>query len=792
MCEKRTNCLESSIEGKKRIAMKVRALTFRKRIRPTDQHNHKCWLVIGRLDELEISSSVPMDLAEIKANNDLTYQKDSESCYHHIIYLIDREDGIQGKDKLDDSDLWENGQEFLSVTRIHFPTTINLDKQFNDLKEHFRASQEEGIIWRVYGTTELSDQVLVCRCQSFQQLSKWVLSVTSCVKVGKAYTYFCIPQKILEMDPDSWLTKNDCIEYLSMRFAVKNYASALKALDEIRDVLGSEYLSPPYWVSGNEDAILCGENIPVERMVGLYKTWYQNKLRVLDTFSDIISRIGTQCSPLNETSPTPNSLTDICKSLLSKFMNCSHIKGEHKRVWRRPLIEMCNALVHMSNSATLDESVYLILPGLYAFWENIDHGNLKEQDESLYLKFVESCVHTMEHLMRAEGQLSQYPEVRPITYDIPVFALESAIAFLQQLNKALTEQDTVQKRKTSILLVPSAETDVSTVELFQASEEVRGLLQINVPFSMLYEPRHLFLSLCHELAHYVGERCRMREDRYRLFSNCLAGELLFDFFPDCSGDPRPLYEFLAERLRGAVGEDYTIEKPLLEITSDMNDVVEELSGPKEFPELVRQFLSSNNPYGVRFQYPTELSIKVAVETFNLRSSDLRILFRESFADVCMLYFLKPSYQDYLEMLLKHEDNINESTCLRILLSLNAAGCELQEITEIVQKVLCQKFMNHLGAEQEINCIIQRIQAMDGLLNAKGFHPEHHLKEYITICWEELNRSYAMPDSQISETAKRAAEIYYRIIQPKETFDYHMILQDIDQSRKDILTDLTGT
>ena len=158
----------------------------------------------------------------------------------------------------------------------------------------------------------------------------------------------------------------------------------------------------------------------------------------------------------------------------------------------------------------------------------------------------------------------------------------------------------------------------------------------------------------------------------------------------------------------------------------------------------------------------------------------------------MLYFLKPSYQDYLEMLLKHEDNINESTCLRILLSLNAAGCELQEITEIVQKVLRQKFMNHLGAEQEINCIIQRIQAMDGLLNAKGFHPEHHLKEYITICWEELNRSYAMPDSQISETAKRAAEIYYRIIQPKETFDYHMILQDIDQSRKDILTDLTGT
>lgn len=526
--------------------MKVRTLTFRKQLRPNGSRESSSWLVMGRLDELEVSDSEPMALAEIKAKNDLTYQKDSESCYHYLIYLIDREDNQQtaGDREAEDSALWEDRLGFLSVTRIHFPATTNLDGQFNELRSHFGTLPQDGIAWRVYGTTELSDQVLVGRCRSFQQLSKWSLSATSCAKVGKAYTYFCIPKGMLETDPSSWLVENDCVENLSMRFAVKNYASAKNTLTEIRDKLGTELLSEPYRVSGNEDAILYGENIPVEHVVDLYRAWYQNKLKVLDTFSDVISRIGIRDFTSDDTAPTTNRLTNICEFLLKKITECPYISGSNERAWRRPLIEMSNALVHMSRSATLDESVYLILPGLYAFWENIEHGNLKKEDEPLYLQFVELCVHTMEHLMRAEGQLSQYPEVRPITYDIPVFALESAIAFLQQLNKTLTMPDAERKRKTSILLVPSAETDVSTVELFPASEDVRGLLQITVPFSMLYEPRLLFLSLCHELAHYVGEHCRMREKRYILYSNCLASELKYDFSRTVRGTPASFTNFL--------------------------------------------------------------------------------------------------------------------------------------------------------------------------------------------------------------------------------------------------------
>lgn len=771
--------------------MQVRTLIFRKQIQPNSQQKESGWLVMGRLDELEVSTSETMALADIKVNNDRIYQENSEICYHYSIYLIDHEDSEQTDGESEDSLLWNNSLEFLSVTRIHFPTTTNLDHQFHALKKHFADLPHDEISWRVYGTTELSDQVLVSRCRSFQKLAIWSLSATSYAQVGKAYTYFCIPHKMLDVAPDEWKTKGDCIEYLSMRFAVRDYASAHENLVEIRKELGEKHITLPYRVSGNEDAILCGENIPVENMVALYRAWYQDGLQVLNTFPDIISRIGTRSFIPDYNSPSLDSLTDICRKLLKNIEQCPYIKDNCERDWRRPLIEMSNALVHMSSSATLDESVYLILPGLYAFWENIEKGNLENKDESLYLKFVELCVHTMEHLMRAEGQLSQYPEVRPITYDIPVFALELATAFLQQLNKMLTMPDAEQKRKTNILLVPSAETDVSTVELFPADEDVRGLLQITVPFSMLYDPRLLFLSLCHELAHYVGERCRMRGERYQSYSRGLAGELLFDFFPDCSSESRHLHEFLDERLREMAEKekDHLANRPLVEIAAAMDAAVKKLEATELFTKLVRDFLSKKQTKTC-FKYPNESERAAGTEKFRLRNSDLRILFRETFADLCMLYILKPPPEDYVEMVLKYESNINESTCLRILLSLCTAGNKSKEVFEYVKTVLLRKLGDNFESKKQIDRILKWFHQLDDLTHCpKGFNPEIQLKEYINSCWAELCQVCPLPSNPEDEV-DTAGAIYRQIIKPKEDFNYHMILQEIDRSRQAILQDLT--
>ena len=769
--------------------MQVRALTFRKQIHPCANQDPNWWITLGRLDEMKISDPAPMTLGDIKESNDRAYQQDSENYYHYVIYLIDHENprGAEpDRGETSDCDLWNEDLGFLSITRIHFPLTIHLDDQFEKLRAHFGGSnyEEEHISWRVYGTTELSDQVLVGRCRSFKSLSRWALRVTSYTQVGKAYTYFCIPRPYLDLDTAVWKTPGDCIEHLSMRFAIKDHGSAPEELDKISKLLLPKNAAPPYRVSGNEDAIICGEQIPIERMISLYNAWYSDGLKILDVFSDVISRIGANVIVSDSTKGEPCALTEICADLSHKITACLSISGKS---WRRPLVELSNTLVHMSQSPMLDELVYLILPALHAFWENIEAQNLKARDELLYQQFVELCVHTMEHLMRAEGQLSQYPEVRPVTYDISVVALEAAIAFLQQLSAILTLPDTEEKRKISVLLVPNADIDVSTVELFPATEHVRGLLQITVPFSLLYDPKHLLLSLSHELAHYVGEQCRMRGERYTLYCNCLASEILSTFFEgNCAGERQGLYEYLAEFLRTqmdeASSEDVPMQdEPLQQIAAAADGIAEELGKTDAFADVVREYLYSGKPK-VQLRCPTQAELTNSLSKFKQRNSDLRLVFREAYADICMLYLLQAQPNEYLDIILRRNDEVNANTCLRLLISLLAAGYTKPDILRAINETE-RLDPDQRKAAQDLIEILYR-QFAEG-----SFQSISHLRTYIEGCWEKLNQSCTRPTHGPVNATQPLRDIYSRMGQEYNEFNYYKILLDIDQSRQEILRDL---
>lgn len=680
---------------------------------------------------------------------------------------------------------------FLSITRIHFPQTVCLDSQFETLRAHFGGSkfQEDGISWRVYGTTELSDQVLVARCRSFKSLSRWALRVTSYTRVGKAYSYFCIPRSYLYDDVKKWKVSGDCIEHLSMRFAIKNHGAARDELVEISRLLLPKNEASPYRVSGNEDAIICGDNIPIEYMVSLYKTWYSNDLKILGVFSDVISRIGADVIIQDDAKSEPCPLTEICTELSHKITNCPDISNKS---WRRPLVELSNTLVHMSQSPMLDELVYLILPALYAFWENIEAKNLKTKDELLYQQFVELCVHTMEHLMRAEGQLSQYPEVRPITYDIPVVALEAAIAFLQHLSHVLTLPDTEVKRETSVLLVPNADIDVSTVELFPATGHVRGLLQITVPFSLLYDPKRLLLSLSHELAHYVGEQCRMRGERYEVYCNCLASEILGIFFGEnCIGDRKDLYEYLSDFLRSTMDAEASEngngvlmqDEPLQQIAATANRIVEELAKTDAFADMVRDYMDRGKPK-VQFICPTQAELDSSLAKFKQKNSDLRIIFRETYADICMLYTLKARPNEYLDIMLPRDGVVNPSTCLRLMLSLLTAGYTKLDILSAVNETERLNARQKNTAQDYINKLYQQFEQ-------ESFQSIFHLQKYIRDSWEKLDPSCTELKNGQEDATQPLTDIYSKMSQEHDEFNFHQILLAIDQSRQDILKDLKG-
>lgn len=787
--------------------MLVRALTFRKNF-AHNKHEDNWWTLVGHSDELTCSEMASVTLADLKDFNDSLYKKDSKDAYHHVVFLIDSED--QGEHQEDDKLLWETDNNFVSITRIHFPDTVGLSDQFDKLKQFFAnlSSQPEyeDIYWRVYYTMELSDMVLVSKSYSLQLLSRWSLLATKTKLVGSAYTYFCIPGSLIDMDSSQWPENlnTDFIDFMSIRFSIQN-GNVNEALQHTRECLGKDCTTPVFRVAGNEDALICGQNVPVKNLIKLYQGWYQDGSNILCVFRDIITRLGTMwdiippplevsCFDRDET-----RLAQCCKALQQKVKDKAlfnkSIKGKE---WLRPLVSLTNALVHMSHSTTLDAPVSLVLPALDAFWDNMLSAPENSTDETMYLRFSELCIHTIEHLMREEGQLSHRPEMRPLTYDMPVFVLEYATTFLLILREKLTVADGKTAERIRFLLVPSADTDVSTEEPFEAKGSIPGLLQTTVPFSLLYKPKYLLPALCHEMAHYVGETVRNRDKRYGYFLNSAATELIKYFFDKVDDKSNKLMRFLSHDLdksirawiKDNIPDDRidVIKLPLLDIVSLIKITAEDLvdeEKPDAYANLVRRYVLSEYRGAQLYSIPQD-TIRDRLPFFVERLGDLLVSYREAYADICMLYLLEIDPLDYLEVAVHRWEVINTGMLLRAYASLKVSGHSHAQIINAFEiwgeeKAVDGKKRDHVRIE---------LNSIGDLLQGKDICAEHYLIKYLEDCW--MGFQDAKLGIAIDENDYTVKEIYDKMMGINNGVKYKEIVDIIDRGRKAALDQLTSS
>ena len=811
--------------------MKARILTFSKCFNKTSyEKSDHWWMTLGHFDEMQCSEPLDLSLSAIKSHNDDTYHMDSAKKHHHVIYLIDSEHSDEYPKNDSHEDFFEDTSRFVAVTRIHFTEAINLNSQYNTLYEHFKnlweSEQVEGEIpkihWKIYYTTELSDMVLVSKSDSFYELSKWALSVTIHKAIGKAFTYFCFPGKLVS-DPTSNFEQyvNDHVDFIVLRFVVRagKNTDVCVELNNVLNVLGipapdtdsasSEKEVQPalFRVTGNEDALICLRNVSVSNLLKLYQSWY-NSPKAFDVFREISARVGINyCinskiesttngeteSGNDDNKAENNSLKNASEKIAQKARNCiKKLANSGEQEWFRPLVELTIALVHMSNSAILDEPVFLILPGLNAFWENVNHNRNTPEDTKLYLRFAELCVHTMEHIMRAEGPLSQRVEVRPLAYDIPVFLLEYISSFLIVLSKEMIVQEQNAER-IRFILMPGAVEGVSTIELFRSNQECPGLLQITVPFSLLYSPQQLIPQLCHEIAHYIGEKLRLRELRYDLFLSCAASELIVSIFEKVSGKRTNLFLFLKDHFlkyyvkEGSKmrfnAEPYSI--PLLKICDLIDLTVGLLKQPKGYAELIRKYIDRRELSGTQFICMPEEAQVNRIESFEERLFDLAILFRETYADACMVYFLGLSADEYIDLLLKRENLSDYATIIRLYVVLYSIDTDLGK----VEAKLLDWINKRQNSNNEKQCI-EKLVKETGKLILDNTTSEYYLSKYIVECQKQLRT--ICPCRYSSKQNGSAQQIYRKLVGEggkSGPLLYSDIIKVIDEGRMEIFEQL---
>lgn len=733
------------------------------------------WIALGHFDEIytyslnqerDFFSSIRKDKNQIYAHNDA-------STYYHPLYLVPDKGSV-----LADHD--ECG--FIAIVRIHFALSQKLSEQFRQLSDALlRDSHLQSMSYQIYYATEFSDMVLDIRSFKFCDLLNMVLSMRKYEQIGKMYTYFGINANQLS-SPAFVPEVTDRIPLFSMRFSGSDLSVVIQQMKIVQAHLRED---PAYAVNGVDDVLLLYKDLPTAAVVSLYRNWIFGEENKKILQSESTTRLGIQINIEHDFAiPEKTDLVPLCEKLLPLrdeiVSRLRQKKGTLDDSWFRAVSEIANSLVHMSKSPVMDEVVYLLAPEMEAFLENIlfqlDNNCMTPSDILAYYNYVERCTYLLEQLMRIEGQLSQQPEIRPPIYDVPVFMLEYTVAFLNKVSALLRMTDSRLNKHHVFLLVPRPCDQISAVELFHATQKLPGLVQLQIPERTLYTPTVILRALCHEISHYVGEKYRNRELRKTYYARAVAVALSDAVF---QSKRHGLVKFLEQTFLRSLEKNR--EPTIQEMRKEIAAVTKAIFASEDtLAAFLRDCLKSS-PEGTRISFPSKDMIDRGLQRFAGKCDDLDILFREIYADICMLYILDISTDDYIESLLQelaiNSDpiwNCDELFAIRMYVSLTATN-----------KIKAYAYNRHRDFWTRIRALIYHIdeeirEGTDGKYKLPlPISSVFALLEYAQICYKTISASVKPAHTH------EVIEMYTGLT--RENFQYKTILDRIEECRAEMIS-----
>lgn len=629
------------------------------------------WVTLGHFDAM-YSYALNVEgqnvFTAIRENNYIIAKEINESNYYHPLYLLSNEN---------DSEFWKKSTWFMAVTRIHFKSSILDSKEVDALSDYIlEKCNNEDCMGYIYKSLELSDLTLVVKSNRISNMLSAILNLWSHPSVGKIYTYCGVNYGHL-MDKSIVAPEHDDVDFLSIRFAVRSPNGIGSFFDIVKNTLGTD---PIYSVTGVDDIILNFYALPVSKLVRFFRYWLVEGLPqdidLCSAFSGITTRLGTKYkenifvgekndSNKNFDFQIVQPITKMCEHLVDLSLDMLSLADGKldscvDLYWIKKLTELSYSLLRLSRTPLLDEFVYLMFPGVNAFLSNMvrilnsnNSTELISLDKTGCQHFVENLFHLMEHVMRTEGQLAHHPEIRPIICDIPLAMLEHILAFLSICVKVLKMED-LQEKQIEFILFPKLCNRIETEELFSSEENRIGLLSIAIPFHLLYDPKMVQIALCHEVSHFIGEKNRNRYLRKTCYIKTAAAIIAHEAFD--SNDDSLVLQIEKSILKSILLKDadmYRISNLELAII-DWVDILFHSEPPEEYCNLVRntyrEFLTKKDTVAPRFN----AIFKAFKEKNSSMIGDIlhffTQLFREIYADICMISLLDVDEKTYFESL----------------------------------------------------------------------------------------------------------------------------------------------
>ncbi len=629
------------------------------------------WITLGHFDAMytyRLRVDGDRIFQAINENNRAIAARNSGERYYHPLYVLTDQDRK-------DQEFWRGDTWCMAAARIHYAPSANIAPLHAALKNHLlKDAEKNGCSCHIYHTMELSDLVVVVKSDRMSNILQFALRLRKYSCVGKVYTYCGIDYKRVK-ETVLFPEDDDIIPTVSMRFSVSDFQQVREQMEHVIRALNiKEHYSA---VVGVDDILLNCKDLPLGKLVRLYRSRfipnYDATPPLSTTFPEVTTRLGITMEedleyvPVDDGSGYDSSrrLREACRQLVETdrriqeiaLDKASGIRYDTVHSWLKPLSELTKSLLRMSRTAVLDEFVYLMLPGVEAFLDQVrlhleqrlrrpneEEIRLFDNRAKYFQRFVENWSHLMEHVMRVEGQLAHHPETRPMIYDIPIVMLEYTLAFLNMVSEVLLVGD-LQKERIRFLLVSYPCERINAVELFEARKDVPGLVLVTIPFHRLYNPVEVLSALAHETSHYVGEHHRKRAFRTVCFAKAAAVLLA-----------KIVFQNYDRHLVKGIVELFTAELGGCTVAREMEAAIYywsfEFFEQKRYSDFAAHVLREARGEAENLSFTSDVvELKeLYVPLFRDLLKDLCTLFREIYADTCMLYLLPLDTEAYISSL----------------------------------------------------------------------------------------------------------------------------------------------
>ena len=627
---------------------------------------HFSWTYIKRINEVKNDSNpsyVEVNrLRSVHQKNDFDYSAYTQSTFILQQFSRQEQENIE--------DFWNSLDPFMMITRVHSIISTVPDSEGTSVQVKIEnaiqaaMSQNDGPVckWLCYRTLDLVDAVVICKANTIQTLLEAVGRLYTTKEIGDIYSYCCIrPEYIdLETDPEDALPSKlpkDKISLLSIRFAVRNSAACgemLKSLDVAwEDIFGTRL--HPNLITGNDDINIIARDISSGDLCRLYRQLFQRGstlyTRLGMAISDMTTRLGVDAPkpirPAPQDNVIPDSLlTKTYTDLQEKLANVDGVTQEELHI----LMEIIHSLVSISRNSVILQMCYILAGPIQGVINKLS-DKCWRWDTNDVDEFLSGFAYLMEHVIRTEGSLVHHPETRPLLFDIPASILEFDLAFTDRCARYLTEREgnKMASRTYDFLLIPCLCSNITIHDWFNRPEDSERLLYVQIPLSMIYEPRQVVCNLVHEAAHHAGESTRLREQRSTCLRLCVAFLVAGEFdMEDCV----PVVDSLYAKIVKLIPDEEC--RYLNRFARKISACLREILSTQTYIESLLYMYDQNQQPGDSFywqglQHYEDIFKNNAIQQLEVSARQTEFLFSECYADLAMVSLLGLEPKQYIEL-----------------------------------------------------------------------------------------------------------------------------------------------